>query len=387
MEWDVTWDEHLAGIAFADSRSGYETPGACVGACLHGEPKVKKSSLEQMPIERLAERLAQSDLEGARDELVALLAHPWSAAWLRALDDARLLTRIIPELEPARTVDQPIVHFLPVLAHLLEAVAAADWLLRELGVPDLPTHGDGRTAPDPRYAGLPLELPVAVRTHPGLRYESAFAEAFRQHFAQPTDGGRPRAALFKLAVLLHDIAKPQTKQPKAGGGVSFHEHQTLGGDIAGQVAAWLRFSAAEARYIRLVVREHMRPGQLAALDEVTLRAVRRFFQATGDAGPDVLLHSLADHMATRGPDLNVAAWRAQAAWTDALLGMVWGEETEMARPLLNGDELMQALGIGPGPLVGRILAALGEAQAGADITTRDEAISLARRLLARFGAA
>jgi len=124
----------------------------------------------------------------------------------------------------------------------------------------------------------------------------------------------------------------------------------------------------------------MRPGQLAAQDEVTLRAVRRFFHDTGDAGPDVLLHVLADHMATRGPLLNVAAWRAQVAWVDAMLDIIWGEAVEIARPLVNGHELMAALGIAPGPQVGQLLAAIGEAQAGGDITTAEDAIALARRL-------
>jgi poly(A) polymerase/tRNA nucleotidyltransferase (CCA-adding enzyme) len=95
----------------------------------------------------------------------------------------------------------------------------------------------------------------------------------------------------------------------------------------------------------------------------------------------VLLHSLADHMATRGPNLNVAAWYAQVQWIDALLDVIWGEESEPVPPLLNGNELMRALGIGPGPLVGRLLAAVGEAQAGGDITTPEEAVALARRLV------
>ena len=112
-----------------------------------------------------------------------------------------------------------------------------------------------------------------------------------------------------------------------------------------------------------------------------MRAVRRFFYATGDSGPDILLHSLADHMATRGPNLDVAAWQAQAHWTDALLDIHWGEEEIPTQPLLDGDALMQALGIAPGPLVGRLLAAVGEAQARGDITTPEQAIELARRLL------
>jgi poly(A) polymerase/tRNA nucleotidyltransferase (CCA-adding enzyme) len=125
----------------------------------------------------------------------------------------------------------------------------------------------------------------------------------------------------------------------------------------------------------------MRPGQLAAQSEVTFRAVRRFFQDTGDAGPDVLLFLLADHMATRGPQIDVMAWLWQARWVDAMLDAIWGEEEEITPPLLNGDDLMRELGIGPGPLIGRLLAAVGEAQADQRIATRDEALELARRVM------
>jgi hypothetical protein len=96
---------------------------------------------------------------------------------------------------------------------------------------------------------------------------------------------------------------------------------------------------------------------------------------------------LADHMATRGPLIDVAAWQAQAAWMDALLDTIWGEVAELERPLLNGDELMQALGIAPGPLVGQLLAAVGEAQADGEIATGAEALALARQLWRRMGQA
>jgi poly(A) polymerase/tRNA nucleotidyltransferase (CCA-adding enzyme) len=95
----------------------------------------------------------------------------------------------------------------------------------------------------------------------------------------------------------------------------------------------------------------------------------------------VLLHVLADHMATRGPMLDVAAWRAHVAWVDAMLDTVWGEAIELAQPLVRGEDLMAALRITPGPLVGQLLAAIGEAQANGDIATADEALALARRLM------
>ena len=345
---------------------------------------------------RIAALLAQGDAPALRDVLTALLERPDSAVWLRALDDAGLLTQIFPELEPARGTDQPNVHFLPVLAHSLETVAAVDWLLAELQVaggrwqattPRTENRESGQRTEnkeqsDTRYSPSYTQqiLPVAVQTYPELRYRSVYTAALLAHFAETLGGGQSRAALFRLAALLHDVAKPQTKRFKPGGGVSFHEHQTIGGEVALTTAQRLGYGETEAAYVATVVREHMRPGQFAALDEVTLRAVRRFFHATGRAGPDVLLHSLADHMATRGPNLNVAAWYAQARWTDALLDVIWGEESEPVRPLLDGNDLMRALGIGPGPLVGQLLAAVGEAQAGGDITTPDEAIALARRL-------
>jgi len=335
---------------------------------------------------RVASLLAAGDTAGLHVALVALLEQPGAIIGLRALDQADLLTRIIPELEPARATDQPNVHFLPVLAHSFETVCAVEWLLDELqGASDeRRTMNDGRRTSNLQSTiyNLQSSIPVAVLTHPDLHYQSIYAAELRQHFAEYI-GGYPRVALFKLAALLHDIAKPATRRAKPGGGVSFHEHQTIGGEVALAVARRLGFGEEAARYIRLVVREHMRPGQLGVLDEVTERAVARFFYATAGAGPDVLLHLLADHMATRGPQIKVASWLAQAAWVDALLDTIWGEPIEPVRPLLNGNQLMQALGVTPGPLVGRLLAEIANAQAEGQIRTSEEAISLARMLLVK----
>lgn len=329
-----------------------------------------------------------------RDALLQPLERPGGAAWLRALDAAGLLTQIIPELEPARATDQPSVHFLPVLAHSLETVAALDWLLAELRAAEEPGQAPPRRGQAPPGAvpgstqkapdqGARAALPAAVQAHPALRYRSAYAAELQARFAAPLAGGYTRAALLRLAALLHDVAKPQTKRATPDGGVSFHEHQTIGGAVARQAALRLGLGEAEADYVGRVVRGHMRPGQLAAQGGGTLRAVRRFFHSTGDTGPDLLLHGLADHMATRGPHLRPRAWLAQAEWTDALLDTIWGQAIELARPLISGTELMQALGIPPGPLVGRLLAAIGEAQAGGDIASPAEALALARRLLGK----
>ncbi|NTV64077.1 MAG: HD domain-containing protein, partial [Oscillochloris sp.] len=194
-------------------------------------------------------------------------------------------------------------------------------------------------------------------------------------------GGRRRVALLKLATLIHDNAKPQTRQVSPEGKVSFYGHQELGAEVADAICRHLRLSRQDAAYVALVVRDHMRPGQLRAAEVVTARAVVRFFRDTGDAGPDVLLHELADHLATRGPQLQPAHWAAHLAWVASLLDAYWGLPAERRVPLVRGSDLIAELGLPPGPQIGELLRAIGEAQAVGEVTSYAEAIVLARGML------
>ncbi|MDW8403732.1 HD domain-containing protein [Chloroflexus sp.] len=294
-------------------------------------------------------------IERIRDELLKLCDGPAAAAGLRLLDEAGALTTIFPELEPARACDQPRVHFLPVLAHMIETVAALDWLI-----------DDG----DP---------PVAAQTHPQLSRALPFAQQYHELLSQRRGIVR-RAALLKLAALLHDNAKPYTKVSHPDGTVTFYGHQSLGAETVAQIGRRLRLSRADTGYLVSVVREHMRPGQMRDSEQLSERGINRFFRDTGDAGPDILLHELADHLATRGPWLNPEAWQQHLAWLGAILERYWNPPAPPAPPLIRGDELMAALQIGPGPEVGRLLKLIHEAQLAGDIHNAEEALALARAL-------
>jgi poly(A) polymerase/tRNA nucleotidyltransferase (CCA-adding enzyme) len=225
---------------------------------------------------------------------------------------------------------------------------------------------------------------VAAQTHSGITAPLPFAERILARMQQPMMAGHRRYALFKLATLLHDVAKPQTKQIKPDGGVSFYDHQMIGAEIAGVIGQRLRLSRDAIGYIQLVIREHMRPGQLNALgDELTMRAVYRFGRDTGDAAPDVLLHALCDHLAVRGPMLSVAGWAQHVAWSGDMLEALWTpQHTAQPTRLVTGDDLIQALGIQPGPIVGQLLEAIREAQFVGTIRTRDDALAFARQAAA-----
>jgi poly(A) polymerase/tRNA nucleotidyltransferase (CCA-adding enzyme) len=124
----------------------------------------------------------------------------------------------------------------------------------------------------------------------------------------------------------------------------------------------------------------MRPGQMRGGGQLTERGIARFFRDTEDAGPDILLHELADHLATRGPWLDPAAWNEHLRWMETMLEHYWNTPTPPPPPLIRGDMLMDALGIKPGPEVGRLLRLIREAQLAGEIHNAEEALALARTM-------
>src|SRR5262249_9212062 len=97
-------------------------------------PGMTPNHMMPTPLHRIATPCAQHELEAQREAPTRPRVGPHGAPWWAALDEPGLLTKIIPELEPARATDQPNVHFLPVLAHSIEAVAAVDWLMDQLEI-------------------------------------------------------------------------------------------------------------------------------------------------------------------------------------------------------------------------------------------------------------
>jgi poly(A) polymerase len=209
--------------------------------------------------------------------------------------------------------------------------------------------------------------------------------AVREHFQEEVSQGHTRVALLKLAALLHDIAKPETRTIEDNGRMRFFGHARVGALRAAAVARRLRFGGAEVRQVEAMVREHLRPLQIAQDGPPSRRALYRYFRDTGEAGIDVLFLSLADHLATVGPRLDWDDWRAHLGVVSFILAQRFQEEVLTAPPrLVTGHDLIDALGLAPGPLVGRLLAAVQEAQAAGEVATREQALTLARQELKRM---
>jgi poly(A) polymerase len=311
-------------------------------------------------IRKYAPGLPQVSPERRRDELMRVLATPRAGAGLRLLDDLNLLEQLVPELTAARGVEQPREHHWDVFDHCLEAVAALDALMSETEPAD--------EARRPLWRELWGQL--------------AWWTDGRDYFRAEVTPGRSRLAVLKLGGLLHDVAKPETKTFDQTGRMRFFGHADVGAEVVATVLRRLRFSAREVALVQTMVKAHLRPVQMAQQGPPTRRALYRYFRDCGDAGVETLFLSLADHLATVGPRLNEAGWRQHVALVNYILTKRFQEEETVSPPrLLGGDELMAELNISPGPHVGRLLETLREAQAAGDVSTREEALALARATL------
>jgi poly(A) polymerase len=298
--------------------------------------------------------------ERKRDELARIFATERAAPSLRLLDSLGLLERLFPEVTACRGVTQPKEHYWDVFDHLLETVAALDFLLAE------------REPALERESALWRELWRQISWLPDAR----------THLREETVEGRPRLALLKLAGLLHDIGKPETKAPDSTGRIRFIGHMKLGAEKAAPVMRRFRFSSIETRLVATIVEEHLRPGQMSSSGPPTKRALFRFFRDTGDAALDILFLMLADNLAARGPRMRFATWQGNVAFMNYILARHYLEqETQRPARLVTGDDLMAELHVGPGPLIGRLLSAIEEARGVGEISSRKEGLSLAKRLL------
>jgi tRNA nucleotidyltransferase/poly(A) polymerase len=321
-------------------------------------------------IRRRAETLHSVSPERQRDELWKILGLTSPADALHTMHAFDLIAPVLPELTQTVGVTQTPPHHLDVFGHTLLAMdyaaALRDWLH------ELEDRLD------------PLLGEILAR----------HGAALRRHFAEPLSSGRSRADWLVWHALCHDLGKPATRSEEidADGNMRtrYFDHERVGAAMTVDRLTALRFSRREIQLAQSVVDAHMRPHHLHVSfeDEVIgRRAAFRFFRDTASGtngehtGVDVLLVALADYQATgttRGP-----GWPAYLAHADQLLSFAFQQETQVGPPLLNGSRIMSAFDLQPGPIIGHVLGQVQEAQAAGEIATPEEALDLARRVLAQ----
>lgn len=306
--------------------------------------------------------------ERLRDELLKLLQTGPSADALSQLARFKLLPPLLPEVALLEDLAQSPPHHEPALAHTISVLR---WLKTILDMVD----GES-LASNPALTSLETVL-------------AAHAEPLASHLDRDCGSGLDGRMLLLLAALFHDIGKASTRSLDEYGRIHFYGHETAGATLAEKRMRHLCFSRKATAHVASIVAGHMRPLHLTMNPppdaggkfQVTRRALYRFFRDTGEAGIDISLLSLADHLATYdGPGEN-ALWTRLLALVEELFRYLHDQQHNAVSPspLLNGRELMELLGLQPGPEIGRLLEQLAESQAAGEVTSREQAIRFVRR--------
>lgn len=318
-----------------------------------------------------ARALSTVSAERVRDELMKVFDGPKPGGALRMLDHFGLMTAVFPEVGDLRGLTQPPPHAFDVWEHTLAVIDRLSELLGVLG-----------SVHDPEASADLILAQASLRL-------GRYREALSAHLQASLSVGRGMRALLFFASLYHDVGKPQTVSEDAHGQRRFIGHERVGADLVAERSLALRLSGVESKHLRQVVLHHMRPAHLAELDEISKRAVYRFFRDTGAAGVDVVLLSLADFLGTYVPPPPLEAWSKRIDVARNLLESFYEEKDNRVDPpsLVRGDELIELLGIDPGPEVGRLLEAIREAQAVGEVRDKEQALAFARRIAVSSSAA
>ncbi|UCG35071.1 MAG: CCA tRNA nucleotidyltransferase [Candidatus Omnitrophota bacterium] len=280
--------------------------------------------------------------ERVSEEFFKILGAANSFKVIKKMDELRVLDEIIPYAKDCRGVYQGKYHHLGVWAHSLETLKQFEVL----------------------YGGK------LARKKEILKY-------LGEELAQ----GRTRTKIIKFACLLHDIGKPFAKKIEDKKTI-FHAHEKIGVDLLEDIVLRLRLSFREKDVLKKLTFWHLRPGYLADQVRPTQRAVYRFFRDTQDEGVGVILLSLSDWRATRGPLTDAKRRGRHERIMLKLVDSYFKEKKKKPlESLVDGYDIMRKFNLKPSPIVGEILAKIKEEQALGRVHTKTEGYSIAKKII------
>jgi len=272
-----------------------------------------------------------------------------SSKIIEQMADSGILAILFPALQATINVDQPSEHYWPVFEHSVATCCAIDYVLGNIFWPYLPS--------DENHLFIDKQIKDELTS---------------------------QIVALKTASLLHDIGKPSCRtQDEEDRRIRFIGHPIAGENMCRNFLPIMRFTKKESAQICALVRDHMRPSQLASQGQMpSAKAVFRFFKDDPYAISALYL-SLADHLATCGPNINLKEWQKHNELVKFIILLARAQEKQLrASKPISGYEIINYLHLPPSPWIAIALAEAHAAQAeGAE---RNEALRRAQTALNHY---
>ncbi len=216
-------------------------------------------------------------------ELKRIVVAEHALRGLALIDDLGATEVVLPEISRLRGVEQSVYHHLDVYEHTRFVLAGV------------------------------IELERGPE-----RWVGEHGEAVSRFLAEPLANELTRGQALRFGALLHDVAKPATRDVTAEGRVTFIGHDAMGAETAASVLARLRASERLREHVAALTRHHLRLGFLVHEMPLERRTIYRYLRACEPVEVDVTLLSVADRLATRGKVAEEAIAQAPGAGAPAL---------------------------------------------------------------------
>ena len=304
--------------------------------------------------------LARCSAERIRDELCAILGGTHPAAALRVLDTLNLLSVCLPAIQPLKTAALPSPQPGTQWEHTLFVVERLASLLGVLGR----AHDMDRAS----------EFALGFAAGRLGRFRDQITDRMEQELSP----GRSVRALLMLAALLHACpeAFPATPEPSPDAAAQ-GSHASA---IIRQHTAALKLASVETAFVQYTVQYQALPARHYGPQPMTARELHIYFRTTKTVGLEVCLLALADMLAHAGATLKQPAWIAAVDRSVEMYEAFHISYAAIVQPvrLLTGAEIMTALQLPEGRVLGQLLLELSEAQAAGELTTKAAALEWVR---------
>ncbi len=297
--------------------------------------------------------------ERIHDELLKLFGGDYAARTLIKMYDMAILSIIFPFVKDMAKVPPNSHHHLDLIHHSIETVNQIE-----------------------------------------LQYKSLTNEECKYHLNSIDFGGYPRINHLKLAGFLHDIGKYSTWTVEQDGKTiwsiddglpyptslnlrhRFIKHDSVGAKMVLPILKELKFSNKQTEYISQMIKQHIYPSNVVSAPNLDNKIMMRYVRKMENNVIDNIILAKADRLSAQGPDITHEITENNINGLNKLLEF-YLEVKPTLKPLpklLDGNDVMQILGLKQSPELGKIMKALLESQISGDINTKTEAIEFVKKL-------
>lgn len=289
---------------------------------------------------KLCKRINEPAKERVNVELLKLFEGAYSELALMEMDNCGLLEELFPIYKEVKKVPKNSHHHLSLIGHLFETVKQVQ-----------------------------------------LLYSNANEEV-KTYLENKNYGGVSQLAFLKLSAFLHDIGKPSTWTiEEETGRHRFIKHDDVGSQLVVPILKEFKFSKKQIEYVKMLIKYHIYPSGLFCSEDVTDKAIMKFYRKMDGYVIDVILLAMADRLSARGEQITDEIVEKNINSLTKLLNdyLSIQKDIKPLPKLLDGLDIMEILQIKQGPELGKIINELKEAQISGMVNNKQEAMDFVKK--------